>query len=273
MIGVVSPLPPSQCPNGVALREKEFGLHRFCLPWLSVGDQNYGAEDAAISELEKTNMFMSSEPLEPEGSASRSEGSVARAIAKYLEGDNSELGSMVLALHAQLLEKARHKLRNAPNLRSVTDAEGAVSSAMRSFWQAVENGKYRDMKHNNELLGLLITIVDRKAGRQIRKHSRIKAGGGKVINEPEAGLDAEGREPPPVDAAIEKETLCQMEAAIERWHDHMREKGLLDVAELILEGQGYRQIADKLTIREAKARRLITTVNTLTRAFGQEQKA
>ena len=129
------------------------------------------------------------------------------------------------------------------------------------------------MKHNSDLLGLLITIVDRKAGRQIRKHSRIKAGGGKVFNEPENGLDAKGREPSPLEAAIEKETLFQMQAAIERWHDYMREKGLLAVAELVLEGQAYPQIAKSLNIREAKARRLITMVNSLTKAFGQEQKA
>ena len=74
---------------------------------------------------------MSSEPLRQEGSASRSEGSVAHAIAKYLEGDNSELGSMVFAMHAQLLERARHKLRNAPNLQSLTDAEGDVYRVQR----------------------------------------------------------------------------------------------------------------------------------------------
>ncbi len=28
---------------------------------------------------------------------------------------------------------------------------------MGSYWKAVKNGKYRDMKHSNELLGLLVT--------------------------------------------------------------------------------------------------------------------
>ena len=62
-----------------------------------------------------------------------------------------------------------------------------------------------------------------------------------------------------------------MELVIGRWHDYMREKGLLDVAKLVLEGEGYRQIAASLNIREAQARRLITTVNTLTGAFGKEE--
>ncbi len=97
-----------------------------------------------------------------------------------------------------------------------------------------------------------------------------KAGRGKVLNQPDGGFDPEGREPSPVDVAIEAESVAQMELVIERWHVYMREKGLIDVAELVLEGRGYREIANKLNIRETKARRLITTVNTMTGAFGKE---
>ena len=64
-----------------------------------------------------------------------------------------------------------------------------------------------------------------------------------------------------------------MESAITQWHDILKEKGLLDVAVLKMEGQGYREIARTLNIREAKARRLVTLVNTLTKEFGREAKA
>jgi DNA-directed RNA polymerase specialized sigma24 family protein len=127
------------------------------------------------------------------------------------------------------------------------------------------------MKHSNELLGLLVTIVQRKAVRQLRKSNSGKAGGGKVLNEPDSGFEPEGREPSPLDAMIEAESVAQLELVIGRWHDYMREKWLLDVAKLVLEGEGYRQIAASLSIRESKARRLITTVNTLTGAFGKEE--
>jgi hypothetical protein len=107
----------------------------------------------------------------------------------------------------------------------------------------------------------------------MRKHSRLKAGGGKVINEPATGLAAEGREPSPLEAAVEREKLTLMMAAVGQWRDRMSEKGLLEVAELNLEGQSYREIARILNIREARARRLITMANTLTRALGQEEYA
>ena len=143
---------------------------------------------------------MSQDSQHREGESSGSAGSVALAIAKYQQGDDSELGRIVFAFHAQLLEKANNKLRKSPNLRSITDGEAAVSSAMASYWKAVKNGKYREMKHSNELLGLLVTIVQRKAVRQLRKSKSGKAGGGKVLNEPDSGFDPEGREPSPLDA-------------------------------------------------------------------------
>ena len=214
---------------------------------------------------------MSQDSQDRERDSTASTGSVALAIAKYQHGDDSELGRIVFAFHAQLLKKADNRLRKSPSLRSITDGEAAVASAMGSYWKAVKNGKYRDMQHSNELLGLLVSIVERKAGRQIRKYMTGKAGGGKVVNQPENGFDPEGREPSPVDVAIEAESIAQMELVIEQWHSYMQEKGLLDVAKLVMENQGYRQIAETLNMRESKARRMITTVNALTRAFQQEE--
>jgi DNA-directed RNA polymerase specialized sigma24 family protein len=234
--------------------------------------QNGRFDTFVHSDPEKAKQVMSGDQHQAHGDTGGSGESVAVAIAKYEQGDDSELSAIVFAFHAQLLAKARKQLSKSPNLRSVTDSEGAVSSAMESYWRALKDGKYRDMKHSSQLLGLLVKIVERKAGRQIRKHKSARAGGGKVLNEPEAGLVAEGREPSPVEAAIERECVAQMEAVIRRWHQRMREKGVLDVAELVLEGRGYRQIAKQLTIRDSKARRLITTVNALTKEFAQEEK-
>jgi hypothetical protein len=226
-----------------------------------------------FSNPEKAKQLMAQDSQQREDEPSGSAGSVAVAIAKYQQGDDSELGRIVFAFHAQLLEKANNKLRTSPNLRSITDGEAAVSSAMASYWKAVKDGKYREMEHSNELLGLLVTIVQRKALRQLRRSTSGKAGGGKVLNEPDRGFDPEGREPSPLDAMIEAESVAQLTLVIEKWHAYMREKGLLDVAKLVLEGEGYRQIAATLNMREAKARRMITTVNTLTGAFGKEEEA
>jgi DNA-directed RNA polymerase specialized sigma24 family protein len=203
-------------------------------------------------------------------SASESEGSVAGAIARYHQGDDSELGALVFRLHSQLVARAQAKLSNAPYLRSTTDGEDAASSALGSYWKGIGVGKFQDMKHTNQLLALLCTIVDRKVSRRKRKHATAKAGSGKVQGEPEFGLELEGREPEPLDVLIERDNLLQLEAVIEEWRSQMQEKGLLEVAELHLKGHGYREIAAILSIGENKARRMITLVNALTRDFEQD---
>jgi ECF sigma factor len=197
--------------------------------------------------------------------------SVAVAIAKYRQGDDSELSRIVFAFHAQLLDRAHRKLKTAPQLRSVTDSEGAVSSALKSYWRAINGGKYCDMQQSSELLRLLVKIVDRKAGRQIRSLMAAKAGGGKVVSEPESGFDAVGRELSPLEAVIENESAADVVSVVGRWHDYMSEKGILEVADLVMGGQNFRQIAQTLGLRESKARRMITTVNALTKAFAENE--
>ena len=175
---------------------------------------------------------------------------------------------MVFAFHSQLLARADARLRCAPALRARTDAEVAVSSGMRTFLSAARDGRYPGLKHRNELLGLLVTIVQRKVSAQIRTHSALKAGGGTVLNEREGGLDAPGREPSPLEAALEKESVAHAEAIVQRWHEFMDQKGVLEAAVMVLEGHGHREIAGELGFTESKARRLVTTVHKLTEAFG-----
>jgi hypothetical protein len=214
---------------------------------------------------------MSDERDRDGGGSVRPEGSVALAIQRYQHGDDSELSRMVFDFHAQLLARARKKLKQAPALQARTDAEVAVSSGMRSFLSAAKGGRYPGLQHRSELLGLLVTIVQRKVTGQIRRHSALKAGGGKVLNERETGPVAPGREPSPLEVALENESAAHTEAVIRRWHDYMSEKDLLEPAVLVLEGHGHREIAERLGFTESKARRLVTTVHKLTEAFGLEE--
>jgi hypothetical protein len=210
------------------------------------------------------------QPAEGDGEAGP-EGSVALAIERYRQGDDSELSRMVFAFHTQLLARAQRKLKQAPNLQARTDAEVAVSSGMRSFLSAAKAGRFPHLGHRNELLGLLVTIVQRKVSGQIRAHSTLKSGSGKTLGEREDGLEVRGRELSPLEAALEKEAVTDAEAVIRRWHDHMDQKNLLEPAMLVLEGHGHRAIAERLRCTESKARRLVTTVHKLTESFGLEE--
>lgn len=103
---------------------------------------------------------------------------------------------------------------------------------------------------------MLATIMQRKVAHEVRDQTTEKAGGGKVQNEPEHGLEAEGREADPLEEAICRE-----------WREHMTKKGLLDEAQLIWEGYRYYEIAQRLGMTESKARRSITIVHKQTEIF------
>jgi DNA-directed RNA polymerase specialized sigma24 family protein len=181
-----------------------------------------------------------------------SQGSVALAIAQYQSGDGAELGEIIKAYFAQLLTKARVGVGRFPH----SDPEGLAQSAIKSFLQRAKDGKFPELRHRNELVPLLCTIVRRKVAHEFRDQSTEKAGGGNVRNEPEQGLEVESRESDPVEEANCKE-----------WLDFMRANGLEHEARLIFEGYHYHEIAKKLGSTEAKARRAITRVHKLTEVF------
>ena len=195
---------------------------------------------------------MSKDPDQGDGADARPEGSVARAIAGYQNGDSAALGEMINAYFKRLLTKAKEKLGSFPH----TDHEGLVQSTLRSFLSGARKGQYPAMKQRDEVLGMLYTIMNRKVAHQVRDQRTKIAGGGRVHNEPEHGLEAEGHEPDPLEEAICSE-----------WLEHMDKNGLIEEARLIWEGYHYHEIAERLGMTESKARRSITMVHKQTEIF------
>jgi DNA-directed RNA polymerase specialized sigma24 family protein len=182
----------------------------------------------------------------------RPQGSVGGAIAQFRDGDGAELGRILNDYFGLLLTKARVGLGRVPH----TDPEGIVQSAMKSFLEGAKDGKFPAIRHKDELLRLLRTILRRKVAHEFRDLSTEIAGGGNVQNEPEHGLDGEAREHDPAE-----------EASCREWLGFMETKRLRREAQLIWEGYRYHEIAAKLEITEAKARRAITLVHKLTEVF------
>jgi DNA-directed RNA polymerase specialized sigma24 family protein len=117
---------------------------------------------------------------------------------------------------------ARHNSR-----RAVADGEDAVMSALASLWRMAQSGRFPDLGGREDLKRLFGGIVRHKLRKQDRRESRIKRGGGRVLQEAAleaadgpsdgAGLAelAVSHEPDPESAAI----------AAEEWN---RRFGLLD---------------------------------------------
>jgi hypothetical protein len=179
-------------------------------------------------------------------------GSVARAIASYQHGNGADLGQLINACFAPLLKKAVAKLRGFPRF----DREGLVLSAFGSFLDRAKAGRFPHLNHRVELECLLRLMVRRKIAHAIRDQNAEVAGGGRVQNEPESGLDPSGGGPDP-----------SGEAACKEWLEHMEKKGLRTEAELVQQRCDYHEMAKRMGITESKARRLITLVRAETREF------
>jgi DNA-directed RNA polymerase specialized sigma24 family protein len=179
-------------------------------------------------------------------------GSAAKAIAKFLQGDDTELGDILVSILGQLVGVARRRLINVPH----TDEEAAAMNALRTFITGVRTGKFSDVRTTDQLRWLLITIADRKAIEQIRRLKSYKGGSGQVSNEPANGLDGQAQEDSPVEQAIGHE-----------WLEYMENRGLRQAAELVAAGCIYREIAKEMGITNAEARRLKTLVRKRTFAF------
>lgn len=99
-------------------------------------------------------------------------------LALLEEGDDSAVNELVGIVYQQLVGIARKKLIGMPP--QVADDEGAVISALRSFFSGVQNGQFPEMQDENDLWRVLATITARKAIRQLRVHWKQSGEAGRV---------------------------------------------------------------------------------------------
>ncbi len=78
----------------------------------------------------------------------------------------------------RLMRLARAKLESMP--KRTFDEEDIGQSAMISFFKGVENGRFREIQHSEDLWRLLVTITCRKITAKRRMQFASKRGGGAV---------------------------------------------------------------------------------------------
>ena len=81
----------------------------------------------------------------------------------------------------RVMRLARTKMRN--HSRRAYDEEDVALSAINSFFQGAEKGRFNGIRHREELWRLLITITVRKANSHRKKATAKKRGGGGVRGE------------------------------------------------------------------------------------------
>jgi DNA-directed RNA polymerase specialized sigma24 family protein len=143
--------------------------------------------------------------------------------------------------------------RMPAHCRRAFDEEDIAISAFQSFCDRAGRGQFPQLSDRDDLWRLLATITVRKALDTMRRQTRQKRGGGRVLGESALlageGADAEGdgvaevlsREPTP-------EEVAGFADDYNRFLDRLRDPALRSVAIRRLEGHSTQEIARTLNV-------------------------
>jgi DNA-directed RNA polymerase specialized sigma24 family protein len=113
--------------------------------------------------------------------AEESKGSVTDLIRRLDDGDDRAVQVLCQRYFESVVRWARDRLGGAP--RAAADEEDVALSAFKSFYVAVEGGRFPQLDDRHHLWRILAAIADRKAVDHRRFQGRVKRGGGQVRNE------------------------------------------------------------------------------------------
>jgi len=175
-------------------------------------------------------------------------GHVTLAYRRLEKGDREAFTLIVEYFSPELVRRAGYVLPR--HMRRAFGPSDAVQNALFSFWEAVVEGKFTNVRHREDIFRILAAIVFHKAMKLLKAELAKKRGDGKVKGESGMASGAVsgvvlGREPQPspVEQAIFNESLGRL-------IEILPEKGdLRPVGEAWLRGIEGK---DELTARDIK---------------------
>jgi DNA-directed RNA polymerase specialized sigma24 family protein len=117
------------------------------------------------------------------GTSTASRGSVSLLIDGVKAGDKSAAGRLYERYLENLVLVARSEVRALPRRYPVIDEEGAVQSALVSFFKGAAAGQFPELKNREQLKRLLAAITVHKILHQVEREETLKRGGGNLLGE------------------------------------------------------------------------------------------
>lgn len=171
-------------------------------------------------------------------------------IARLNAGDPDAYDRTFQLYYEKLVRLARGRLSSMPP--QVADDEGAVISALGSFYRGVQKGRFEQLVDQHELWKLLVTITIRKSIAQLRRHHKQSGEGQRVDRF--AALETIGNSEPTPDQLVEFVDEC--ETLVSR----LSSDTLQQVALLRLQGFETREIADSLDLHPRSVQRKLLLI-------------
>jgi DNA-directed RNA polymerase specialized sigma24 family protein len=199
-----------------------------------------------------------------------SDGSVTHWLEGVREGDSLAAQRLWERYFPELVRLAREKLGGTP--RRVADEEDVALSAMDSFFQAAQAGRFPNLADRHDLWRLLLRMTARKVVDLERYEARDRRGGGRVRGE--SALDRSGAgwgecalarvigdTPTPEFAAMMAEQ-CR------RLLDQLRDPELQTLAMAKMEGYTNKEIAEQM---DCSVRRVERRLNLIRKKWTHEE--
>ena len=151
--------------------------------------------------------------------------------------------------YGRLVRVARRKLNGVP--RRAFDEEDVALSAIRSFLDGAQKGRFYRWQNGRELWQLLLTVTTRKAFAYRCREMREKRGGGRVRGDSAFRFDDSQRMARPTSRAVRATELSpdQFDVLVEEAEqllDALPDESLRRVARWKLAGYTNEEIADSL---------------------------
>lgn len=182
-----------------------------------------------------------SEPAEP--------GTVTQLFALARQGDTDAFSPLWQHYFPRLVGLARKRLDGRP--LGGSDAEDAAQAALVSFWRQLQTGEFLNDLRRDSLWNLLATFTVRKVGKQLRRETAAKRGGGQVLAEAEL----EQRLDHLIGDLPTHELDVQAAELVETLPDDLQE-----LAVLRLLGYSTKEISDQLDCTQRKIQRKLELV-------------
>ena len=176
------------------------------------------------------------------------EHSVTGWIGDAKAGDPLAMQRLWERYFSELLRVGRSKLAGLP--RRAADEEDVALSAMNSFFEGAQRGRFPQLADRHDLWQLLVLVADRKAIDQIHHQRRQKRGGDRVRGESIWVGDPQSDRPRGIQQVIGTEPTPEFAVQLAEESDRLLaslgDETLRRLAKLKLEGHTNAEIAGGL---------------------------
>lgn len=178
------------------------------------------------------------------------DGEIVRWLSDIADGDPAAAEKVWDRYSQRLISLARKKLAAMPS--EIADEEGAVISALRSFFSGIQGNQFPRIEDPNDLWKVLALLTARKAIAQLRHHWK-KSGEADHIQRHNDSLEFLNQEPGP-------EQIVMFVDACDRLLEGLENDKMRRIALLAMSGHETREIAIELDVHQRTVQRKLEII-------------